>query len=326
MTATIFPVDAVSGAPSYTGRQLRQSFASLLESASAARPFGCASGVRRGTPTSTVTATSTTWTVQPHGGVVDAEASGVAGPYEYAFDAVVTGNMTAADASNPRIDLLSVQMSDPAESDGSATPSAAVVYTAGVAGATPAVPAAPARSLVLAQISVPKAGGGSPSVTWVASFLTAAGGILTVAGSAQYPASPYAGQIVDDATFGLMRWNGTAWLPPGDSGEQPIVPMTGYTAVNTPVARRVGKLVILSGAIKQTSGSYVGSTVNIATLPAGFAPAGTRGKRYTTPGSAGSSAGAIEILLAGGSLTIQAAGIGSAPDTAYLDGVSYFIT
>lgn len=210
MVDRVYPVAAVSGAPSYDGRALRQTaVAPFIAGATASRPLGARSGVRPGTPATTVSATSTTWTVQPHAGVIDAEAAAEAGPYAYAFDAVNTGTMTAADASYARIDLISVQISDPAESDGSSTPSAAIVYTPGTAAA-PALPTQPARSMVIAQINVPISGGGSPSVTWVAPTLAAAGGI-TPATSAAFGDGTYVGQYIDDPVKGFMRWNGSAW-------------------------------------------------------------------------------------------------------------------
>jgi Ca2+-binding RTX toxin-like protein len=65
--------------------------------------------------------------------------------------------------------------------------------------------------MVLATIQVPISGGGSPTVIWTAPYTVAAGGVLPVPAGV-YPAGPYVGQYVDDATLGLMRYNGTAWL------------------------------------------------------------------------------------------------------------------
>jgi hypothetical protein len=171
MTITVFPVDAVSGAPTYTGQMLRQALSVFSGSAPAGRPLGCFSGVRRGTPANTVTASSTTWTVRPHAGLLDTEVPAAAGPYAYASDANVTGAVTAANATNPRVDIVFAQLSDPAESDGSSAPSVQFLYLPGTAAATPSAPATPVRSIVLAQINVPQVGGGSPSVSWVAPVL-----------------------------------------------------------------------------------------------------------------------------------------------------------
>lgn len=277
MALIVYPADAVSGAPSYTGQNVRDVQSAFLGGASSSRPLGCRSGVRPGTPSSTVTATSTTWTVKSHAGVVDAEVAASAGPYLYALDANTSGAMTAADGTNPRIDLISVQISDPAESDGSSTPSAAIVYTTGVPAATPTAPATPARSLTLAQINVPKSGGGSPSVSWVAPNLNAPGGIVAAAGSSAYPATPYVGQYVDDASLGLMRWDGSQWQRIGLGGDTDwtAVPATsGWTS--SLQARIRNGWVQFEGTITKASGNISNTAaVQIASLPSvSFAPAG----------------------------------------------------
>jgi hypothetical protein len=207
----VFPMDALSGAPNYTGRMARQTLGALTAGATAARPLGARSAVQAGTSVATVSATSTTWTVLPHRGVLDLEASAAAGPYFYSIDANVTGAVNPANATNPRIDLISVQLSDPAEGDGTAAPLVVPVYTPGIPAAIPVAPAAPARSITLATINVPASGGGSPTVTWLAAYTAASGGIIPCQSSGYYPASPYLGQYVDDSVLGLLRWNGSAW-------------------------------------------------------------------------------------------------------------------
>ena len=92
----------------FSGRQLRQTIGALWAGKSTARPLGARSGVAVGTPTSIVTATSTLWTVTPHCGVLDVETNSTAGPYNYSFDTNQVGAVNAADATNPRADLLSV--------------------------------------------------------------------------------------------------------------------------------------------------------------------------------------------------------------------------
>ncbi len=180
MPITLWPANAVAGAPSYTGRMLRQALGVLLGGATAARPLGGLSGVRPGS-TGLVSATSTTWTVNPHAGALDLEASASAGPYLYSVDdATNTGSVTAADATNPRLDIVYATLSDPAEGDGSSAPGVAFGYLAGTPAATPAAPATPARSMLLSTISVPKVGSGSPTTSDAAPFTAAAGGIIPV--------------------------------------------------------------------------------------------------------------------------------------------------
>jgi hypothetical protein len=181
MPNRVWPIDAVGGAPAYSGRSLRQSLmAPLAAGATSTRPFGTRSGVRPGTPASTVSATSTTWTVRPHAGLLDLEAAAEAGVYGYALD-LTTGTVTAADSNNPRIDILYVQLDDPAEADGSTTPNVTARYLAGSPAATPSAPEPPvSRALVLGTINVPKLGGGAPTTTFTAPLAVAAGGITPV--------------------------------------------------------------------------------------------------------------------------------------------------
>jgi hypothetical protein len=251
MVARLYPADAVGGAPSYTGRSLRQTLAPFLAGATSARPLGGISGVRPGTPSSTVTATSTTWTVTPFAGVIDLEAAAIAGPYTFAFDANVSNTVTAANATNPRIDILSVRVNDGAEGDGTVVaPFAEIVYTAGVAAATPAAPATPARSFVIANINVPVSGGGSPTVAWNAPYTVAAGGIQPVSPTT-YPASPSAGTAIYDQSLGcLLTYNGTGWVPEvHTSGARRVVANTntftaGVTFLDFPQAADAAALAI----------------------------------------------------------------------------------
>lgn len=204
--------DPVSGAPSFTGKIFRGLLGALAGGKASTRPIGARSGVSAGTPPSIVAASSTTWTVSAHSGMLDTSASAADGPTPYLFNTDQTGSMTAADGTNPRIDLLSIQLDDPSEGDGTSVPLPVVVYTVGTAASSPAIPTTPARAFAIAQINVPHTGGGSPSITWVAPYAVAAGGIVPASASGQYPGSPLEGQYVDDATLNaLLRYDGTAW-------------------------------------------------------------------------------------------------------------------
>ena len=215
MTITVYPADAVSGAPSYTGRKLRQAMSALAAGATAARPLGGLSGVRPGSGV-VGSATSTTWTITPHAGQLDLQAAAEASVYQYAIDANATGAVTAADASNPRVDIVYLTLNDPAEGDGSATPGVIPGYLAGTPAATPAAPATPARSVVLFTIAVPKAGGGSPTVTMAAPEVGGAGAPIGVRSQAQRDAlfpTPYVGLRVLrlDLQGVIETHTGTLW-------------------------------------------------------------------------------------------------------------------
>lgn len=170
MATVMLPLDAVSGTPSYSAQQTRQAFSALAGPAPAGRPLGARSGVRLGTPTSTATlsgAGSTTWNVAAHAGVLDTQTAAAAGPYFYATDGSDTGAITAANATNPRIDILYMKVNDNIQ-DGSGLLSGQVLYLAGTAAGSPVQPATPARGMAIARINVPTSGGGTPSITWIA--------------------------------------------------------------------------------------------------------------------------------------------------------------
>lgn len=169
MAVIVLPIDADAGTglPTYSAQQTREAFAAFLGWAPTGRPLGANSGVRAGTPLSTVTASSTTWAVAAHAGVVDAESAALAGPYLYACDGSDSGSVTAADVSNPRVDIVYVTINDTVQ-DGSGLRGGVVGYLAGTPAGSPTAPATPARSLRLATIAVPVSGGGSPTVTFVA--------------------------------------------------------------------------------------------------------------------------------------------------------------
>lgn len=267
MVARLGWADAVTGAPSYVGRALRQLLSPSLAGATAARPLGAISGVRPGTLASIVAATSSTWTVTPFAGMIDLEAAAIAGGYPFAFDANVTGSVTAANATNPRVDILYVRVSDPAEGDGSASPLIEVLYLAGTAASVPVAPTVPARSFVIANLNVPVSGGGSPTVSWNAPYTVAAGGILPVP-TTVYPASPYKGQYVDDASLGLLRWSGIAWSSIGGA-PQPNLLINSTFQINQ--RAYVSAATLASGVygFDRWKSGAAGTTLTFTAAPAG---------------------------------------------------------
>lgn len=74
------------------------------------------------------------------------------GAYVAYNDAATTATITAADATNPRIDLVCVTVSDSAYTGSLNTVAFNVV--AGTPAASPAVPATPTNSIALAQVAV----------------------------------------------------------------------------------------------------------------------------------------------------------------------------
>lgn len=172
MASVVWPVNTES----YTPQEWRQVQSPMIGGATAARPLGARSGVRPGTPTSTVALdNATTWRVKPHAGVLDTATNAGTGPYFYAFDADVTGTVVAAEAII-RKDILWVRLDDPSNSDGSSTPAAVLGYTKGTVASTP--PAVPARAMRIATITVPVSGGGAPTIVLDAAYAVGAGGVV----------------------------------------------------------------------------------------------------------------------------------------------------
>lgn len=170
MAITVLPIDASAGSPSYSAQAFRQALSALIGPAPTGRPLGALSGVRPFTSSSTVFlsgGSNFTWNVAAHSGVLDTEVANASGPYLYATDGTDTGTITAADATNPRVDIIYVQVNDTVQ-DGSGLRNGVVGYLAGTPAASPNPPATPTRSIVLAQINVPKVGSGNPSATWTA--------------------------------------------------------------------------------------------------------------------------------------------------------------
>jgi len=180
MTITLLAPDGVA----ITAQQERQSRAAGHGGGSG-RQLGARSGFRVGTPSGVLTATSTTWTLGPCAAVIDPGASLHQGGYGWSSDANVTGTVTAADATYSRKDIVYIQVNDSSAGVGSGATSAPVLYLAGTASASPAAPTLPARSFLVGTITVPQAGGGSPTVQRNPAVYVAAGAPLPVWSTAE---------------------------------------------------------------------------------------------------------------------------------------------
>lgn len=214
MTITVLPMDATAGAPSYTAKNARQAQAPIYGAGNGA-VFSGRSGWRVGTPSTVVSVTSTTWTLNPAACMIAPAASLYQGMYGWASDAVITGAVTAADATNPRIDILYIQVNDSSAGDGSGLLSAPASYLAGTAAGTPVAPTLPARSLLVATISVPKSGAGSPTVTLNQQYFVTSGSPLPVVSQADRDTlTPYPGmQVIRlDANYRTETYSGSAWF------------------------------------------------------------------------------------------------------------------
>jgi hypothetical protein len=196
MTITFLAPDGVE----ISAQRFRQARAALY-GGGANRRLGGRSGFRVDTPSNILTATSTTWTLGPCAAMIDPGATTHQGMYGWATDANVTGTVTAADSTNPRKDIVYIQINDSTAGDGSGAVTAEVLYLAGtpapVGAGTPAAPTLPARSFLVGTISVPVSGGGSPTVVRNPAVFVAAGAVVPINDSTELSAlTPYEGMRI----------------------------------------------------------------------------------------------------------------------------------
>ncbi|WP_333770951.1 hypothetical protein [Streptomyces sp. IBSBF 2435] len=222
MTITAFPINASAGSPAYSSQQFRESLAALLSPGAAG--LQVQAGVRPG-PGLGVSVSGTTVTVTPGVAVIQGGSSVAQGPYMLVADANVTATLAAADATNPRVDLVYARVRD-TDADGSGARDGAVLVLTGVPAPSPVAPTPTDPScVVLATVSVPKSGGGAAVVSTATRAYTAAAGGLTVGTVA--PPNPYTGQLWDSGD-GTRRWDGTRWR------YLSYAPVTSAQAANPP--------------------------------------------------------------------------------------------
>jgi hypothetical protein len=211
--------------PKYTAQQFRQGQSALYGGGSGRR-LGGRSGFRVDTPSTILTASSTTWTLGPCSAQIDPGATTHQGMYGWATDANVTGTVTAADATNPRKDIVYIQVNDSSAGDGSGALTANVSYLAGtpapVGAGTPAPPTLPARSFLVGTISVPISGGGSPTVVRNPAVFAAAGAPLPVSSQTERDALvtydgltvqrlDLPGRPLEAWSAASTQWHGQVW-------------------------------------------------------------------------------------------------------------------
>jgi len=137
------------------------------------------------------------------------------GSYFVENDGAATVTLAASNPTNPRIDVVYVAVQD-AFYSGSNNQVVLGVVT-GVASSSPVTPSVPANAIALANVAVAANATTivNANITNLANASTllamALGGIMPVTGSSAYPTNPYIGQVIDDLSLGMLRWNGSAW-------------------------------------------------------------------------------------------------------------------
>jgi len=238
-------MDATAGTPAYSAKNARQAQSALYGAPTGA--FSARSGWRVGTATGVVSVTSTQWTLNPAAAMISPAASLYQGSYGWASDQVITGPMTAADATNPRKDILYIQINDSSAGDGSGALSAPVMYLAGAATATPVAPTLPARSFLVGTISVPKSGGGSPTVALNQTYFVASGAPMPVNSQAERDAfTPYMGMLVTRLDTGVLEeYFSGAWAPITQApGASPYMVHAGTATVSIGVGTGAATLAV----------------------------------------------------------------------------------
>jgi hypothetical protein len=160
-------------------------------------------------------------TVAAGGGLVDATGAGIDGLYFVDNDAPVNVALAAADAVNPRRDIIGIRVRD-SESAG-ADNDGAIVAVTGTPAAVPADPALPSNFLVLARVAVAALAANivNANITDLRRTTAGQGGLVTAAGGTIICTSttrPTVGLVVGQAIYETdtdktLRWSGAAWVP-----------------------------------------------------------------------------------------------------------------
>ncbi|MEU1240034.1 hypothetical protein ABZ388_06715 [Micromonospora parva] len=269
-------INASSGAPAYSANELRQAMALALYYDN--RLMGARQGVRPGGGQLGVSVAGSTITVQPGVACVDPGLSTPQGPYWVAIPTAETHTLAAADATNPRKDIVILRVYDHDE-DSSGLRLARTEYLVGTPSPTPAEPGNEG-GMPLATLSVPQVGGGSTVVTPTAPLTVASGGILPVRAASDIAAGAR-GRYRDRLdTNVLERDSGTGWATIADPAV--FTAWTAYTPVwsTTGTAPSLGTGGAITGRYKQV-GKDVTATgrILLGTTPS----AGTGQWRITLP-------------------------------------------
>ena len=269
------------------------------------RAVGGRSGFRADTPSNILAVSTSSWSLQACSAMIDPGASVNQGMYGWASDATITGTPTPPDATLPRKDIYYIQVSDSSAGDGtSGTPNAPVLYLAGTPAASPVAPTLPPRSFLIATVTVPQSGGGSPTVVLNPARFAAAGASLPVYSQAERDAlSLYDGLKVQrrDVTGSPDETrHGSSWYRQPVSVEHALAVSDGFFTITGGLIKTVTagltqvtatlQLVRKTGPITINVGD---SALLLGLIPAGFRPSANHyfiatvnnaaGARYAEP-------------------------------------------
>lgn len=254
-------INSSAGVPSYTAAELRQLMA--LGVMYDGRNLGGRQGVRPGGTQLSVSLVGSTITVQPGVGCMDPALTTAQGPYWYVNPAAATHTLTAADATNPRLDIVVAEVNDHDE-DASGLREAITRYIAGTPNPAPVEPAIPAGCDRLATIAVP-ASPGAASVTDRRRYTAAPGGIVPVTAAADITAA-VAGRYRHRLDTSMLEVDtGAAWVATG------AFPRMGVTLQRTTPQTLPDAADTTSSwgtEVQDTHGLWVIGTPTVITIPA----------------------------------------------------------
>lgn len=177
---------STSGTPAYDQLELRRGHALLLPMGQSDR-LGAREGVRPGRTFASLSGTD--WVVHDLTAVVYPGVSSTDGPY-LVHHLEESDALDPADGSNDRIDALDLQVQDD-DADASGQRRSRVVYVTGTPGSSPSAPALTTNSLRLATINVPAGDTAGSTLTEVAPWTVASGGIVPVRDDTERPTAGF---------------------------------------------------------------------------------------------------------------------------------------
>lgn len=204
-------INADAGLPAYSGEDLRRGLSGLLVRDSRTTDTALSGALDFSALAVSLSGTTVNVAGGPAvvGSTKGAYFTGVQG------ESMAAGNLAASDATNPRKDLVILEVLDP-DNGGAAGRDAQLRIITGTAAATPARPATPVLSLALAEVTVP-AGTGTPTVLDLRDYASPAGGAVWVRDAAHRDTLP----LFDGLRVARRDWQGyeeTYWAATGWDG------------------------------------------------------------------------------------------------------------
>lgn len=253
----------------YNAREYRRLLERLMGYDVVSTPGTGAGGIFRSPDLAVTQAGSPNMTVLVASGAayVDGSQSSTQGGYFVYNDASTTVTVPAANVTNPRIDIVGVQVTD-SEYSG-VTNDAALVLVTGTPAASPVEPTLPANFLTLARVDVAANATSitNANITDRRRRMSALGGV-TVCTAATRPAGVTAGhQIFETDTFRALIYNGSAWVTITPVAAAVSTSQSTSSSSYTDLATVGPSVAVQTGAKAMVTLTMQGSN-NTTTLPA----------------------------------------------------------